>query len=189
MAGAVDRWLWQTMERRKASAVQADAGASYDADNNEDEEAVNKDIKSRGICRKVMSFTLPSQASALTHSLVDLAIVCPCQIMCAPVQTNVATAGLLCLLTALWIVLAVLDTGSQHLGRREQWFAILLGPFGATLRWKLVTLHGKLPGWRWFPLGTFVANILACCIDFGLQVSSKADQGHLHLPRLLWIHS
>ena len=176
MAGAVDRWLWQTVERRKASAIQADAGA-LDAveDINEDEEAVRKDEKSRGIFRKVMSFpSLLRQASALTHSLMDFAIVSPGQTVCAPVQTNVATAGLLCLLTALWIVLAVLDTGSQHLGRREQWFAILLGPFGATLRWKLVTLHGKLPGWRWFPLGTFVANILACCIDFGLQVSFQS---------------
>ena len=173
MAGAVDRWLWQTVERREASAIQADAD-TLDAveNNNEDEEAVEKNVKSRGILRKVVSFaSLPRRPSAHTHSLMDSAIVSPGQTVCAPVQTNVATAGLLCLLTALWIVLAVVDTGSRHLGRREQWFAILLGPFGATLRWKLVTLHGKLPGWRWFPLGTFVANILACCIDFGLQVS------------------
>ena len=60
---------------------------------------------------------------------------CPCG------QTNAGSALLLVLLTALWIVLAILDSDTTHQARREQWFALLLGPFGALLRWRLSVLN------------------------------------------------
>ena len=75
------------------------------------------------------------------------------------------------LLTSLWIVLAVVDSKSQHLQRRRQWFALLFAPFGAMLRWKLSLLNGSVAGLKWFPSGTLAANLLACCVDFGLQVN------------------
>lgn len=78
----------------------------------------------------------------------------------------------LCLLsTALWVVLAVVDNERKHSGRRQQWFALLFAPFGCTLRWLLSKLNARsgkkiLP---WFPLGTFLANMIACCIDFIIE--------------------
>lgn len=78
------------------------------------------------------------------------------------------TCGLLCVvLTALWIVLAILDSERKHSGRRQQWFALLFAPFGCILRWLLSKLntmeHRPLP---WFPVGTFAANMIACAVDF-----------------------
>ena len=84
-----------------------------------------------------------------------------------------AVAVLLVLLTVLFAVLAGIDNGSQHRSRRAQWFAVLFGPFGALLRWQLTKLNFRLPGQaKWFPLGTFTANMMACCIDFALAVGT-----------------
>ena len=85
-------------------------------------------------------------------------------------QTHVAVLLMLTVLTALWIVLAIVDSQHRHAQRRRQWFALLFAPFGALLRWKLALLNGRMPRWKWFPVGTLAANLIACCIDFGTQV-------------------
>lgn len=89
---------------------------------------------------------------------------------------------LLCLvLTVLWVVLAVVDSERKHSGRRQQWFALLFAPFGCILRWLLSKLNTGsnrkiLP---WFPLGTFLANMIACCIDFIIGgVTNKYSLGY-----------
>lgn len=71
------------------------------------------------------------------------------------------------LLTVLWIVLAIVDNERKHSGRRQQWFALLFAPFGCILRWLLSKLNTRsdkhiLP---WFPLGTYLANMIACIVD------------------------
>lgn len=80
-------------------------------------------------------------------------------------------------LTAASIVMAIIDDSGQYQPSRQYyWFSILFGPFGAIIRWKLSDLNGKVPGsWSWFPLGTFIANQLACTLDFGLQVLVVRD--------------
>ena len=81
--------------------------------------------------------------------------------------TTAACALLCVLLTALWVVLAIVDSERKHSGRRQQWFALLFAPFGCILRWllsKLNTMEGR--PLNWFPVGTFAANMLACAIDF-----------------------
>ena len=72
------------------------------------------------------------------------------------------------LLTCLWIVLAIVDSEHKHAGRRQQWFALLMAPFGCSLRWLLARLNNRNDSncWPWFPLGTFLANMIACTIDF-----------------------
>lgn len=51
------------------------------------------------------------------------------------------------------------------------WWSILLGPLGCWLRYYLSRFNGKLPGdWKWFPVGTFAANITACVIDYVMKV-------------------
>ena len=91
-------------------------------------------------------------------------------------QTNVAVLLMLTLLTALWIVLAIVDSGQRHSQRRRQWFALLFAPFGALLRWKLALLNGRMPKWKWYPVGTLAANLVACCIDFGTQVNHDSAE-------------
>lgn len=81
--------------------------------------------------------------------------------------TTICCAVMCILMTVLWIVLAIVDSEEKHAGRRQQWFALLFAPFGCILRWILsdlnVTQNRPLP---WFPVGTFAANMIACCIDF-----------------------
>lgn len=96
----------------------------------------------------------------------------------AGVQTTLCTAALLSCTTAAWCILAGLDHREQHAGRRSQWFALLLAPFGAVLRWLLSGYNSRLPRpLHWFPAGTFAANMLACGIDYVLMVSSELPLG------------
>lgn len=90
-------------------------------------------------------------------------------------QTHVAVAILLLLLTVLFAVLTGVDRRTSHRDRRSQWLAVLFAPFGAILRWQLSQLNFKLRGGaKWFPLGTFIANMMACTIDFALAVRPNA---------------
>ena len=86
-------------------------------------------------------------------------------------QTTLGTLGLLVCTTTAWCILAGLDSESAHLARRSQWFALLFAPFGAVLRWLLSGYNSRLPPpLHWFPIGTFAANMVACIIDYVLQV-------------------
>ena len=63
--------------------------------------------------------------------------------------------------------------------RRGQWLAVLLGPFGCTARWLLSKTNYKLKGsWKWLPIGTFAANMLACLVDYivGVRLSTRCLQ-------------
>lgn len=48
---------------------------------------------------------------------------------------------------------------------RTMLYAGLVAPFGALFRWKLSGLNGSIQRCNWFPLGTFVANIIACIVS------------------------
>ncbi|KAI3426157.1 hypothetical protein D9Q98_008534 [Chlorella vulgaris] len=75
----------------------------------------------------------------------------------------------------LVVVLAALAAAGvvveeRHMWLRIIWMSVLLGPLGCVLRWFLSRFNYKLHGsWAWFPAGTFAANMLGVCIDFGLQ--------------------
>jgi fluoride ion exporter CrcB/FEX len=54
----------------------------------------------------------------------------------------------------------------------QQWFwwSILFGPLGCYARYYLSRFNGALRGgWKWFPLGTFAANMAACVIDYVMK--------------------
>ena len=53
------------------------------------------------------------------------------------------------------------------LERAELYFALLVAPFGALLRWQLCSrLNGAAPGrWHWFPAGTYLSNMVASVIS------------------------
>jgi len=42
-------------------------------------------------------------------------------------KTDASVAAALVALTALWIALAVVDTGRSHVRRRSYWFSLLIG--------------------------------------------------------------
>jgi fluoride ion exporter CrcB/FEX len=59
---------------------------------------------------------------------------------------------------------------TEHVWLRQIWLALLFGPFGCLCRWLLSRLNYQIEGnWKWFPLGTYIANMLAATIDFCLQ--------------------
>jgi len=59
---------------------------------------------------------------------------------------------------------------TKHVWLRQIWLALLLGPLGCLCRWLLSRLNYQIEGkWKWFPLGTYMANMLATTIDFCLQ--------------------
>lgn len=59
----------------------------------------------------------------------------------------------------------------------------LVSPFGTILRWYLSRLNGKLKGrWNWFPIGTFLANVIASILSaliLGLSVYFSSDHSTL----------
>lgn len=69
---------------------------------------------------------------------------------------------------------------TKHVWLRQIWLALLFGPFGCLCRWLLSRLNYQLEGnWKWFPLGTYIANMLAVTIDFCLQaVSIRASPAY-----------
>ncbi|KAK9813594.1 hypothetical protein WJX73_009190 [Symbiochloris irregularis] len=95
-------------------------------------------------------------------------------------KTTLCTLTLLICTTTLWCILAGLDHKAVHQARRQQWFALILAPFGAGLRWYLSRFNKKLPRpLEWYPAGTFAANMIACMIDFVLAaVAVNARLGY-----------
>uniref|UniRef100_A0A6U2FYI1 Fluoride ion transporter CrcB n=1 Tax=Chlamydomonas euryale TaxID=1486919 RepID=A0A6U2FYI1_9CHLO len=82
-----------------------------------------------------------------------------------------SAAALLLGLTGLAIGMAVTEADGAEDGSKDGiwyiWFSVLFAPMGCLLRWQLSGLNGRT---GWFPLGTFFANMLACCVDYGLEV-------------------
>jgi fluoride ion exporter CrcB/FEX len=50
---------------------------------------------------------------------------------------------------------------------RKMMYSLVFAPIGAIVRWKLADINGKLtvPGWGWFPTGTFAANMLGSIVS------------------------
>ena len=48
---------------------------------------------------------------------------------------------------------------------RTTCYALLFGPAGALMRWQLSKWNGGFDRYPWFPLGTFAANFIACCVS------------------------
>lgn len=44
--------------------------------------------------------------------------------------------------------------------------AVLIGPIGCLLRYTLSRYNGAVQQWKWFPAGTFAANMLGCTVNF-----------------------
>ncbi|EIE20421.1 hypothetical protein COCSUDRAFT_43867 [Coccomyxa subellipsoidea C-169] len=103
-------------------------------------------------------------------------------------KTHIGAGILLALSTALFLALFVLDNSPKHISRqapvsaRGRWLAVLFGPIGCTLRWTLSKTNYTLPGeWKWLPIGTFAANMLACTVNYFIGGTSS------HLGKLsMW---
>jgi len=71
------------------------------------------------------------------------------------------------------LVHALLFTGLFHFSRDDEYsityktmfYAALMAPTGAVLRWRLSKLNGSLRSIKWLPVGTLAANVLASIIS------------------------
>ena len=63
---------------------------------------------------------------------------------------------------------------------RQLWIACLVAPLGTICRWKLSVLNGKIDvyGLKWFPMGTFLANLIASIISVTMSAVSIHDPNH-----------
>lgn len=72
----------------------------------------------------------------------------------------------LLVLAALILVLFLLkNDGIRFATFREMIYASFSAPFGSLLRWKISTWKGKWARLSWFPLGSFLVNLLGCLIS------------------------
>ena len=69
---------------------------------------------------------------------------------------------------------------TKHFWLRKGWLAILFGPFGSYMRYRLSFFNykGGLK-WNWLPSGTLVANLLGTAVVFGLEAALiKGNPGY-----------
>ncbi|KAJ3681786.1 hypothetical protein LUZ60_014359 [Juncus effusus] len=86
----------------------------------------------------------------------------------------------LLILISIWVlsgILAVIKVHNLSNGG-ILWLGLLVAPPGVWIRWYLARLNGvgfgKKEILKWFPIGTFLANVCAACIMASLSVISKA---------------
>ena len=80
----------------------------------------------------------------------------------SPLVGSILTLMAIC----LPCVFAYYGFGSDRaLFYRGVFLSAVMAPFGAILRWRLSKFNGQLKSHQWFPLGTFIANILACAVS------------------------
>jgi fluoride ion exporter CrcB/FEX len=95
------------------------------------------------------------------------------------------SAAILTSFVAFNVAGLVLLTGqnSYTITNRNMTYALLFAPAGALLRWRLSIYNGTLSyrGWRWFPLGTFAANLIGSIISIGciaIEYNLNSDQNY-----------
>lgn len=78
---------------------------------------------------------------------------------------SAATTFISLSITAASLYGAISLAGAPFL--RKVCIAVLLGPVGAILRWRLGGFNGLLTGsFSWLPIGTLAANMVACALAF-----------------------
>lgn len=75
--------------------------------------------------------------------------------------------------------------GAFNSSRRRNWASVALAPLGATLRWALATRYNRTVPNGGFPMGTFIANILATLIDFIIG-AVRIHRTHSHGVEILF---
>jgi fluoride ion exporter CrcB/FEX len=76
------------------------------------------------------------------------------------------------------ITLTAAATAAAPFDDHFMWWAILFGPVGCYLRFYLSRYNGALHGhWKWFPAGTFAANMAACVLDYVIRAAEARVQG------------
>ncbi|XP_022141383.1 fluoride export protein 2 [Momordica charantia] len=86
--------------------------------------------------------------------------------------------GFLLMLALLWSLSGSLLEREFSGGGAELWVGCLVGPVGVWVRWFLARLNGRGVGrWKWVPIGTLMANVLAACVMAALATVKKAVKG------------
>lgn len=92
----------------------------------------------------------------------------------------------LCLSVGLLSLFIVGDVVKGEEFYRKMWMSIMFTPIGAVGRWILAKLNAKglsFGNLHWFPLGTFIANVLGAvvCIVALATLSNLSDRGAVDL--------
>mmetsp|Transcript_12340 Transcript_12340/g.16163 ORF Transcript_12340/g.16163 Transcript_12340/m.16163 type:complete len:597 (+) Transcript_12340:266-2056(+) len=83
-----------------------------------------------------------------------------------------AICGVLVAILAFLLV-SLIEQDPYTITDRTVAYSMLLAPPGAILRWILSQYNGKLTldGWKWFPYGTFLANLIGSILSITLIVT------------------
>jgi fluoride ion exporter CrcB/FEX len=103
-------------------------------------------------------------------------------------QPTFASALLGVVIMSLLLLLVMLNGKRAYtITNRTMVYAMLWAPAGALLRWKLSALNGKLKvdGWTWFPLGTFLANLLGSIVSI-IAIAGEYDMGSVYDRTFFW---
>jgi fluoride exporter len=94
-----------------------------------------------------------------------------------PITDSIASLGLIALVVGAAFGVAF---ETRHTWLRTAWLAVLFGPFGCLLRWKLSFYNYKLKGrWVWLPAGTLAANLLGTAVIFAVEATLvKTNAGY-----------
>lgn len=99
---------------------------------------------------------------------------------------QIVACSSLCVLFALslggCIAGALLDRDMPQ--RRSNWASAMFAPLGAVVRWRLSVLNSRLPR---FPLGTFLANMLAVVLDLAVGAALLVRAGQLSDDTVLFL--
>ncbi|XP_022964422.1 fluoride export protein 2 [Cucurbita moschata] len=89
-----------------------------------------------------------------------------------------AMVGFSLMLILLWSFSGSLLERDFSSEAAELWVGCLVGPVGVWARWFLARLNGRGVGrkgrWKWVPIGTLMANVLAACVMAALATVKKA---------------
>jgi fluoride ion exporter CrcB/FEX len=111
--------------------------------------------------------SLPSVHSSASRTIkVDHLDIYDAQYMQLPMVATVLSIIMILLLLGLILV----NSGSATaVTNRTMFYAMLLAPTGALLRWSLSGWNGTFsllpPTWRWLPVGTLTANVVGCVVS------------------------
>jgi fluoride ion exporter CrcB/FEX len=110
--------------------------------------------------------SLPSVNSSASRKMIPDLDVREAQLMRLPL---VATLLAVLMVVLLFGLIFVNSGTATAITNRTMIYAMLLAPTGALLRWSLSAWNGNctlLPDeWRWFPVGTFTANVLGSVVS------------------------
>ncbi len=157
-------YKWRNGSSLSKSAANAVVGATFGASLDEDEES--NTVDTNGFSTTNSNSFSPFRSEEPKSTNTESAAGLPCRIMDVIIHGKYSPLIFTALLLSLFLVGDFKMNSTFH---KDMWICALFAPPGTLLRWRLSLVNGK---WgrdsellKYFPFGTFFANILACVIS------------------------